>query len=309
MTRGKGAAQGAVLLLALLVAGGCAAKAKPLSQPRAQAMEHNRRGVEAEARGYRDKALAEFSEAFRLQGSIDNAEGMVVALINSARTQRLKGDLQPARQSVERAISLLPEGSDLCSELFYEKAKVLLAAGELEAATKWALRSEGAEKGEARGRRQNLVARLKLRQGFTEEARELLEQALELNRKAKLAAEEANSLRLLGEVALLQGIPDRASESYQGALLLDKELGLGAKVAADLAGLGDAAAQKGDRAGATGWYRRALEASKNGGDAARAAALSERLAQSYRLNGEETLARQIEEERKTLPAAKGSDSE
>jgi len=232
-------------------------------------MEHNRRGVEAEARGDREQALAEFSEALRLQSSVDNTDGMVVALINSARTQRLKGDLPSARLSVERAISLLPGESDLASELFYEKAKVLVAGGELSAATEWAVRAEAAERGDARGRRMNLVAALKLRQGFPDQAREQLEQALTFNRKGGMLAEEANSLRLLGEIALMQGSHDRAFERYQGALLLDKELGLGTKIAADLSGLGAVAAGKGDNAGAIGWYRRALEVSRSGGDAKR----------------------------------------
>lgn len=287
MISGLGGVKGAVLLLmAAASLAGCAGnRPRPVSPPRAQAMEHNRRGVEAEARGDREQALAEFSEALRLQSSVDNTDGMVVALINSARTQRLKGDLPSARLSVERAISLQPEGSDLASELFYEKAKILVAGGELLAATQWALRAEAAEGGDARGRRMNLVASLKLRQGFPDQAREQLEQALTFNRKAGMLAEEANSLRLLGEIALMQGSYDRAFERYQGALLLDKELGLGTKIAADLSGLGAVAAGKGDNARAIGWYRRALEVSRSGGDTAQAAAAMERLAQLHRLTG------------------------
>lgn len=299
MIRETRAAKPLALLLVMVAAclGGCAgSRVKPVSQTRVQAMEHNRRGVEAEARGERDRALAEFSKALKLQSSVENTDGMIVALINSARTQRLKGDLSSARQSVERAASLLAEGSELASELFYEKAKILLAAGEIAAARVWAVRAEAAEKGDARGRRQNLVAALMLRQGLPDQARELLEQALQLNRKAEMAAEEANSLRLLGEIHLVQGGYDRAGACYREALKLDKEFGLGAKIAADLCGLGAVAAKRGDNSGAIGWYRRALEVSSNGGDAGSAAATMALLAQLYRLNGDQVMAEQLEAE-------------
>ena len=279
-----------ILLLVLLSTvwlGGCAVKrAKPLSQPRQQALQHNRLGIEAAARGDRGKALSEFSEALRLQSSIDNSEGMIVALVNSARIQRLQGDLQSARQSVERALSLSSGSSIFGSELFYEKAKVLSAAGDLTAALEWGVRAEAAEQGEARGRRQNLVALLLLRQGFPDQAKERLEQALQLNRKARMSAEEANSQRLLGEIHLVQGSYDKSGAGYQEALILDKALGLGARIAADLSGLGAVAARKGDIPGAIGWYQRSLEVSRNGGDKESAAATTAELAHLYQLNGQ-----------------------
>lgn len=273
-----------VLLATLCICGCAATPQKPVSRPHALALEHNRRGVQAEARGDRDRALSEFNEALRLQGAVDNAEGMVVALVNIARTQRLKGDLQSAGSSVERALALLPEGSALGSELFFEKAKVLHAAGEIAAATGWAVRAEAGAKGAELGRRLNLVALLKLRQGEVKQAAEVLERALPLNGGGAASAEEANSLRLLGEVALLQGEHDKAFESYRAALALDQELGLGKKIAADLAGLGGVAAARGDTAGAIGWYRRAVEVSKHGGDADGAAAAAAKLAQLYGLD-------------------------
>lgn len=286
MTSGRGVSRlAAVLLPVAFWLGGCAGVVKPVSQPKVLAMEHNRRGVEAEARGDRQKALAEFAEALRLQSSVDNADGMLVALVNSARTQRLGGDLQSARSSIERGEVLLSDGSDLAAELYYEKAKILAATGDLAEALKWAQRAEAAERGEARGRRLNLVASLKLKQGEPDQARELLERAQVANREAKLFSEEANSLRLLGEIHLLQGAYVKASECYQGALALDKELGFSGKIASDLYGLGSVSAASGDRRGAIGWYLRALEASRSGGDAARAAATLEKLAQLYRLNG------------------------
>ena len=302
MIRGNSSVKALLLLLLAACLGGCAgSRVKPVSPSRLLAMEHNRRGVEAASRGESDKALAEFSEALRLQSSIDNTDGMIVALINSARTQRLKGDPQSARPSVEHAASLLDEGSDLASELFYEKAKILLAAGELSAASQWAVRAEAAEKGDARGRRQNLVALLLYRQGLPDQAKAQLEQALQLNRQAKMAAEEANSLRLLGAINLVQASYEKAGACYREALILDKELGLGAKIAADMSGLGAVAAGRGDNAVAVGWYRRALEVSRNGRDAGSVAAAMARLSRLYRLSGDAVLAERIDGQLKKLP--------
>lgn len=298
MTSGR-----SLLVLAFVAASlsGCAGKqVQPISPVRAQALEHNRRGVEAEGRGDRERAVAEFAEALRLQGSIENTDGMVVALVNLARTRRLAGDLNAARESVERALALLPEKSDLAAEVHFEKAKVLQAFGDLAGATAWALSSEAAEQGDGKGRRLNLVALLMLRQGMPEKARETLERALAANRSAGMQSEEANSLRLFGEVALSQGDLAKARESYQGALHLDKELGLSARIAADLSGLGEVAARKGEHAAAVDWYRRSLEVSRSGMDLARAAAALDRLAELHRLAGEEKLAREAAEERKAL---------
>lgn len=293
-----------LVALPILCWGGCAGKqAKPVSPSRLQAIGHNQRGVQAQAGGHGEEALAQFSEALRLQSSIENIDGMVVALINIARTQRLKGDLPAARETVERASLLFKEPSELASELFFEKAKILLAAGDLAAAKEWALRAEAAEKGGIRGGRANLVAAILWRQGLPDQAREQAEKALQLNRADQAAREEANSLRLLGEIHLTQGGNDRATDCYRDALSLDKELGLGRNIAADLRGLG-AATRKSDIPGAIGFYRRAMEVSLNGGDASLADEDMIRLAELYRQNGEGVVAEKIEDTRKKLVTKK-----
>lgn len=312
MTRGgkHSATRAAALTILSLVAlswAGCAGSSgKGMAPARLQAIDHNQRGIEAEARGNGDAALAEFSQAFRLHGSIENRDGMVIALINIARTLRLRGDLASARQAIERASSLLQEHSALAPELSFERAKILLAAGELTAAHEWAVRA-AAETGEGRGRRLNLVALTLFRQGLPAQAREQAESALGLNRASGLAGEEANSLRLLGEIELAQGRGDRATDFFNGALSLDKELGSGRKIAADLRGLGRAALTTGDLTGAIGFCRRALEVSLNNGDSASAADDMARLAELYQRQGEPELAEQIAAERQELLKAGKSD--
>jgi tetratricopeptide (TPR) repeat protein len=293
----------ALLTLALFCLGGCAGNsAKQLSPLRLQAISHNQRGVEQEAGGRRDAALEEFSQALRLQSSIENTDGMIVALVNIARTQRLKGDLSAARQAIENAAALLREPSDLASELYFERAKVLLAAGELTAAGEWALRSEAAERGSGVGRRTNLVATILLRQGLPDRALEQAEKALKLNQADGLAAEEANSQRLLGEVHLAKGRGGRAAACYGAALSLDKELSFGRKIADDLRGLGSAGLQDNDLPKAIGFYRRALEVSLNCGDTSLVLADMDRLSAMYRQSGESGLAEKIDGERKKLLA-------
>lgn len=287
-----------VLTLSALVWGGCSGTAvRNLSQARLKAINHNQRGVEEEVSGNADAALVQFSEALRLHSSIENVDGKVIALINIARTQRLKGDVPSARTAIERASSLLQEPSDLAPELFFERAKIHLAAGDLVAALDWAARAAVLEKGGNLGRRVNLVGTILLRQGLPDRAREQAETALKLNRDRKLSAEEANSLRLLGEIHLAQGKHGEAATCFNGALSLDKELGLGRKIATDLRGLGCAALQKGDLPGAISYYRRALEVSLNGADLDSAAQAMARLADLYRQGGEPLLALKIDEER------------
>lgn len=283
-----GAARAAALLAlawsALLLAGCAGSAAANLPQARLAAIRHNQRGVEAELTGNQGAALAEFSEAFRLHGSIENWDGMAVAQTNLARTHRLRGDLASARSAMERALSLLSKScSELAAELYFENAKLHLALGDLAAAQHWAVQAAQAEQGGDAGRRLNLLGLVLSRAGFIEQARLEAEKALELNRVRGDATEEANSLRLLGEIELAQGKYDQAGEHFQAALLLDKKLGLGKKIALDLRGLGSASLKKDELPAAIGYYRRALEVSLSGRDSAAAAEDRARLAELHRM--------------------------
>ena len=169
-----------------------------------------------------------------------------------------------------------------------------------ESAKEWAVRAEAAEMGGSLGRRANLVGAIMLRQGLPDQARQQLEKALKWNRADASAGEEANALRLLGEIHLAAGSNDSALGCYQGALALDKELGFAGKIAADLRGIGTVLRNKSDIPGAVGFYQRALQVSLNSGDASLAADDMAQLAQLYRLNGDSSLARQMDEERKKL---------
>jgi tetratricopeptide (TPR) repeat protein len=291
------------LLLALFAigAGGCSATpVRGLSQARLQAIGYNQRGVEEQAAGNQDAALAEFSEALRLQSSIENVEGMAVALINIARTQRLKGDLPVARAAIDRAATLLQETSSLAPELYFEKAKIVLAQGDLDAAKDWAMKGALAEQKGDLGRRVNLVGSILLKQDRKAEALTQAGRALQANREAASTVEEANSLRLLGEIHLALGENEEALTSFNGALLLDKDLGQGRKIAADLRGIACASMKKGDLAGAIGYYQRSVEVNRNLGEFDLAAKDMATLSELYRKSGDTRLAAKMEEERVKL---------
>lgn len=276
-----------VMTAGLALSAGCTgAPVQQIAPSRLQAITHNQRGIEEQAAGQTESALTEFSEAVRLHAAVENTDGVIVALVNMARTQRLKGDVAAARGAIERASSLLQEPSDLAAEVFFEKAKVFLAAGDLAAAETWAARAESAEKGDYLGLRKNLVASLSLRRGLLDQAREQAEAALKLNQTGGRTGELANSLRLLGEIHLLQDRADMARGKYDEALALDKELCLAAKIAIDLRGLGQCALKTGDVAGAIAFYTRARDVSLNGGDVSRASKDMELLADLYRRKGE-----------------------
>jgi len=272
-----------LFLLSLGVAGCASRPVGGMPPARLQAIAHNDRGVARQAEGDADLALDEFRQALRLHGSIENTGGMAVSLVNIARTQRLKGDLRAAREALVRAEPLLAENPGLAPELEFEKAKILLAQGELAAARDCAARAEAAE-GEGRGAaRANLLALILFRMGAP--ARAQAEKALQRSRAEGAAAEEANALRLLGELERGEGNLAGSTQRLLRALQLDKELGLGRKIALDLRGLGANLAQGGEPAAAARLYRRAQEVSLNGGDAASAAQDLRRLAELCRQAG------------------------
>ncbi len=216
MTRGRPlpfrAAAAAILLcsIAFLTLSGCSGPA-PLPVPPAKesAGAWNRRGLAAEARGDRDGAIAAFGEALKVNRSIEDTDGAAVALINLARVHRLKSELPPAKERIDDALRIAPPGSPLFPEAAFEKAKIGLAAGDLAAAREWAEKAVRADTGPSRGRMLNLLARVDFLEGRMNEARSGAGTALEANRGSGARGEEANSLRLLGDVAAAGGDRNR----------------------------------------------------------------------------------------------------
>lgn len=291
----------AVLAVAALLAAGCGGNAAPrLSSAQLQAINHNQRGIRLEARGDHELALEEFSAALRLNAAIDNRDGAVVALVNSARVNRLQRNLTQARSHIDRAIAMAPPDSDLFPEVAFEKARIFLASGNPDEAGEWARTSVTADKGENRGRRLNLLARIVFQQGNVAEARQTASEALKLNREHGQRAEEANSLRLLGDIHSARKRAREAAASYSEALKIDKELGKSGKIAADLRGLARQSAAADNREEGERYWQRAYEVSVAGGDLSAAAGDLLELARLRERSGDKPGAERLLAERDRL---------
>jgi tetratricopeptide (TPR) repeat protein len=265
-----------------------------------RAAARNRQGLSAEARGDRDGALAAFGESLKLHRSVEDFPGAAVALVNLARVHRLRGEIPLAKEKIDAADPLLPPGSPLFPEMAFEKAMIGLASGDLPAAKEWATRAVDTEKGDASGRMLNLLARILLLEGRSDEAQGRAEGALAANRNAGARGEEANSLRLLGDIATARMDRGRAGEFYAASLSIDKGIANSRKIAADLRALGALAAGAGDTGKAIGFYTRAYDVSVNGDDPREAASALLELARLYEKAGAPEKAQSARTEREKL---------
>ena len=253
------------LIAAVAIFEGCSSPAPlPVPSARKHALSWNKRGLDAEARGNRDSAISAFEESLRINRSIEDFDGTAVSLLNLARVHRQKTELPLAKERIEETLRMVSPGSPIFTEAAFEKAKIELALGNLPDARDWAQKAVPAEKKPYSGRMQNLLSRIIFLEGKTGEALPLAETALESNREYRNRAEEANSLRLIGDIALAGGDPQGAKARYLEALVIDKELAESGKIASDLRALGAAALAGGETDKAIEFYERAVEVSRGG---------------------------------------------
>lgn len=291
--RGNLAAWGLVVLS--LVATGCAGTpGKVLPAAQVEAIRHNSRGVEEVRNGHLDEAVVEFSDALRLHSSIDNAPGAAVALVNISRASRLKGDTRSAREASGRAEALIAGAPGLAGEVFFEQAKVELAANDLSRAREFALRADKESPTAGAPSRKNLLALVSFRGGVLEEARRYAEKALEGSSGSD--NERANSHRLLGEIALAGKEYADAGRHFAEALRYDKNIGAAVKIAEDLRGLSRAMEGKGELRTAIACQERAVNVRRSLADAASLYPELRRLAELLETGGEASRAAGIREE-------------
>ena len=280
---------------------GCATTAPVTISPRQQeANRHNDRGIAAEARGDHSLALEEFSRSVQGNGAVENSTGIVVALVNSSRACRHKGDFAAAQALMTRAVALVPPPHGLSGEVAFEMAQVKLHLNGPTDALPWAEQAVSNDHSSQRGMRLNLLGRILLAQGKTVEAEVTVREALELNREQAFRSEEANSLRLLGDLHFTGGRFQSAADSFDRALTIDKELGSSGKIAADLRGLARSAESAHDDSGAIAYYGRACAVSSAAGDLAGAASDLLILSRIHHRRGENERAEQMLAEREQL---------
>lgn len=262
----------ACLLLLIVIVSGCSSGGRPfVSDMRLQALEHNRRGVEAEARGLNERALQEFKTAMQLSSAIDDADGTVVALLNLSRMARRSGDLIEAEGNMQRAAI---RGKDVPSrngDIAVEMTLLLLAQGRTEAAKGWSLRAVELCVAENRAACFNLQARVLWNLADATGAESSARQALLTKGGVENRVEAANAHRLLGEIAMASGRNEEAASAFAEALALDKEAGLSSRIASDMRFLAQLATRAGSDQDAMRYLYRAFEVSLNGGDTSGAA--------------------------------------
>jgi len=299
----KGRVRGRLFLAALLLlsTAGCAGKSpEALSASHLEAIRHNQSGIKAEARGENPRALEEFSEALRINSSIENSEGIIVALVNISRVHRRIGDAKAALAMVSRALPRVIPSAPLYPEVAFEMAQVQLLSGDLNASSEWASNAVAADTGSQRGMRINLLARILFLKGKLTEAEIKVREALLLNRENGLRGEEANSLRTLGDIQSAGKRHAEAAEYYNQALAIDKTVGRSRKIAADLRALAALALLHGDSDEALGFYRRAFTVNSTGGDLSGAAEDLLNMSRIHGKRGEKELSERLLAERDNL---------
>lgn len=200
-------------------------------------------------------------EALRQADAIDYREGQIISLLNRARTERKRNQPTPAAAAVDQALRLAA-GSALHADALAEKALQQLQSGHTEQAEELARQALTQTTDDMRGRRLNLLARIKLERNQPAEALHLAEAARQLNSAGHHTSEQANSLRLIGQARLRLGLLDAAFSPLLEALELDKQLGYPVRIAADLELLAEVRRLQGDTRGYEEYTERAQRTRK-----------------------------------------------
>lgn len=289
-----------VLSFLAIIGSGCSQVLPRLSEPQLEAVNHNLRGIKAQARGNHELALEEFGESLQINGAVDNTEGKIVALVNISRVNRHTGDTDSAQKAVNRALELVTPESDLFFEVAFEKSSVELQSKNLTGAQEWAAKSISAATGSKTTAATNLLARILYLGKQHDAAKELADKALILSRKNSQKEEEANALRLLGTIHSDRKHNAEALDAFGKALELDKTLGKSRKIAADLRGIATVYAYTNSNAEAISFYKRAQSVSLNDGDRQAAAEDLFLMAGLHDRMGDREKSRQLMEERESL---------
>jgi len=225
-----------------------------------------------------------FVDALALSSSIEDNPDRVIALVNLARLNRLGGKVDASNLYIDQALQICSAHPEFTSEVTYEKALLEIALNNNDA-LKWASRSLDAENGLSKGVRRNLMARIQLINGNLDAAIKTATIALQENRNNDLPEEEANSLRMLGDIELKSRRPDTANRLYLEALDIDKKMGVSPKVGLDLEKLAEVAKSRNDQTLTAEYLERACSVHLAAGRREKAAVLLQELIQAYQKNG------------------------
>lgn len=283
---------------------GCAQTKIKLPALLQQAEKHNLTGISAESKQKFIVAEDEFMEAYRLFSSVENYSGMVVTLINSSRLYRRAGETEKSAKVLNQAVKLIAQTPELESEVCFEKSKLALQNGDIAGALPWAERGVNSAGDRERARMLNLTAAIHFQMGALHKAREAAEAALKSGKSSNDRREEANALRLLGEIAAQEKQHRDSSRLFESALAIDKELAVPVRVSADLTALSHAAEAQGEIVQAAEYLQRAVDAQIGDRNSKAAAGNLDKLIKLYELSGNNPAAEKIKKLKVHLPQGK-----
>jgi tetratricopeptide (TPR) repeat protein len=229
---------------------------------RQQAIDAEAKGVLRYVRGDYDTAIRHFSEATRLQQSLDDATAAARNQLNQARAELALG--QP-----QEALNHANEVSDatLLVQALLLQLQANLALGRFDPASELLARLEKlcARDCPERGSFLLLRARVALTDGNAKQALTDAESALSILKGEQEERETANALRLIAAARLALGELPAALTAAQTALEIDRQLALPEKIARDWMMVGDIHRRAGRATDAKSAYQRAQSVAQAAG--------------------------------------------
>lgn len=257
------------VFLCILIAG-CGSVSVAVSDTHLKAVGFSQNAEDAYKRGDYSSALNLYSEALRINRSIENTDGIAINLINMSVIYKKLGDIDNAHMCLDELLSV---GHGTYTPLRLAEAGIIKAmlyidAKKYETAKEWLNKAfifcEG--KCYLEGKIYNLKSRIALLMEDPTSAISYSGKAIELNRKRGDEEEIANSLRFMADARLMMCEYEPSRKLYEEALTIDKKLGLSKKIAIDLIGIGSAFLREGDCKSAVSYFKRTLSVAEAEGD-------------------------------------------
>ncbi len=217
-------------------------------------------------------ALSLYSEALRIDRSIEDIDGIAVNLINLSIIYRKRNDYNNALKCVNEVFDHLhPEHGHTLRLSEAAIVKTLIFIDTKEYSKAWELVEKGLtfpknNDTNTTGRLYNLKTRLLLIKNEPHMAISMGMKAMQANKQNKDDEETSNSLRLLAESKTILKEYRDAENYYKQALELDKSSNLSRKIGLDLFGLGKVASLEEKKDEAAIYFQRALAIFESHGD-------------------------------------------
>ncbi len=283
-----------LLFAALIMLVGCAAGSKGVGEPPHLMKRADRAalaGVEAYAGGDYTDALASFTEALRIDRSLDDRSAEIMDLVNIGRVLIVIGDYDGAIANLNEAVSVATATDDAAGlvSALSTLAKAAYITGDGPTALKYLERSLliGGLKGAETGAILNLQALIYMNDENIGEARKIFHSALKLNKRRGDDLETANSYRGMAKLSLAEDDPASALYHYMAAYELDRTTGDPARIAFDLNSIAALHLKGGRLKEAAFLFERSYLVNLNSGQAGRARADIDSLLRIYRKLGDE----------------------